>query len=42
MVSKYTLALDNDFDVVVKQSDGTWLSTDNIVVTAKGYDGRDE
>lgn len=40
LIGRYTLSLDNDFDIVVKQPDETWLSTDDIVVTATGYDGR--
>lgn len=38
-VETYTLALDNDADMVVKSSDGTWISTGNIVVNPTKYEG---
>lgn len=40
VINKYTLSLDNDYDVVVKGTDEKWVSDGEIKVKATGYEGQ--
>ena len=40
VIGKYTLSLDNDYDTIVRDTNGVWISTAQIEVHASGYEGQ--